>query len=287
MSKVMNADGLPAIELTEEQKYIFDTRGWLSVPGVLSDSDVAEMREFAYQMARDPKSVSEDERSSVGGPLQRLTDHPIVVGFMNEFVAYDPLASEDGYGFRCEGSFLTIRPWGPGNKTFQPHGGSGVFNFPGNHHTYHARPGKANSGLTRVVWELNPIVKGDGGTLFLSGSHKATFNRPQSTDNEDSPLWDSYECPAGSVLFFTEAITHAGVVWKTTARERCAVFNCYNTIGSKWHAWEPPEAVFQAMPSKRQSLFRHVYCQGNAINPGDKVNPGNSFFPRRVSNVVG
>jgi len=280
MSETLNAEGLPAIELTEEQKYIFDTRGWLSIPAVLSESDIAEMREFAYQMARDPKLIDEHERSPVGGPLQRLTDHPIVVGFMNEFVAYDPLSSDDGYGFRCEGSFLTIRPWGPGNKTFQPHGGSGMFNFPGNHHTYHTRPGKANSGLTRVVWELNPIVKGDGGTLFLSGSHKATFNRPLSTDDEDSPLWDSYECPAGSVLFFTEAITHAGVVWKTTERERCAVFNCYNTIGSKWHSWEPPEAVFQAMPSKRQSLFRPVYCQGNAVDPGDKKKTGNAFFPR-------
>lgn len=287
MSKTLNADGLPAVELTEEQKYIFDTKGWLSIPGVLGESDVEEMRDFAYQMARDKESIPEHERSPIGGPLQRLTDHPVVVGFMNEFVAYDPLASGDGYGFRCEGSFLTIRPWGPGNKEFKPHGGSGMFNFPGNHHTYHVRPGKANSGLTRVVWELNPIVKGDGGTLFLSGSHKATFDRPKSTDDENSPLWDTYECPAGSVLFFTEAITHAGVVWKTTERERCAVFNCYNTIGSKWHSFEPPQAVLEAMPPKRQSLFRPVYCQGNAVSLGDKANPGNSFFPRREPKPVG
>lgn len=282
MSKTINADGLPTVELTEEQKYIFDTKGWLSIPGVLSESDIQEMRDFAYQMARDKDAISEHERSPVGGPLQRLIDHPVVVGFMNEFVAFDSLASDDGYGFRCEGSFLTVRPWGPGNKEFRPHGGSGMFNFPGNHHTYHVRPGKANSGLTRVVWELNPIVKGDGGTLFLSGSHKATFDRPKSTDDENSPLWDSYECPAGSVLFFTEAITHAGVVWKSTERERCAVFNCYNTIGSKWHSFEPPEAVLEDMPPKRQSLFRPVYCQGNAVAPGDKAQAGNSFFPRRV-----
>jgi hypothetical protein len=287
MSKTTNADGLPAITLTEEQKYIFDTRGWLSIPAVLDESDITEMRDFAYRMAREPESIPEHERSSVGGPLQRLLDHPSVVGFMNEFVAYDPLASDDGYGFRCEGSFLTLRPWGPGNKTFRPHGGSGMFNFPGNHHTYHSLPGKANSGLTRVVWELNPIVKGDGGTLFLSGSHKATFNRPLSTDNEDSPLWDSYECPAGSVLFFSEAITHAGVVWKSEERERCAIFNCYNTIGSKWHAWEPPEAVSAALPSKRQSLFRPVHCDRNVVGPSDKNNPGNAFFPRREPEPVG
>ncbi|MDA0709745.1 MAG: phytanoyl-CoA dioxygenase family protein, partial [bacterium] len=281
MADAPNADGLPAVELTDEQKYLFDTRGWLCIPGVLGADEIEEMRAFAYQLARDPKPIPDSQRSPVGGPLQRLTDHPVLVGFMNEFLAYQPLASDEGYGFRLEGTFLTIRPWGPGNKRFTPHGGSGMLNFPGNHHTYHVRPGKANSGLTRAVWELNPIVKGDGGTLFLTGSHKAAFERPGATNREDCPLWDTYECPAGSVLFFTEAITHSGVEWKSTERERCAIFNCYNTIGSKWHSWEPPQEVFDAMPPKRQTLFRPVYCQNNTVKPGDSKDPGNAFFPRR------
>jgi len=121
----------------------------------------------------------------------------------------------------------------------------------------------------------------------LTGSHKAAFDRPLSTDDENSPIWDSYECPAGSVLFFTEALTHAGAVWKSTDRERCAIFNCYNTIGSKWHAWGPPEAVLEAMPAKRQSLFRPVHCENNAVNPGEKANPGNAIYPRREPEPVG
>lgn len=269
-NSVLNADSLPAVDPTEEQKYIFDTQGWVAIPGVLDDGDVKEMRNFAYQLAKDPESLPDHERSPVGGPLQRLTDHPLVVGFMNEFVAYEPLASDSGYGFRQEGCFLTIRPWGRGNKQFGPHGGSGMFNFPGNHHTYHTRPGKVNSGLTRVVWELNEVFEGDGGTLFLSGSHKAAFDRPTSTNREDSPLWDTYSCPAGSVLFFTEAITHSGVVWKSKQRERCAVFNCYNTIGSRWHSWSPPDAVLEVMPQKRQTLYRDVWCQNNTVDPNQE-----------------
>lgn len=104
-----NADGLPAIALTEEQKYFFDLRGWMLLPSVLSDDEIAEMKEFCYRLHRDRESVPLAQRSSVGGPLQRLTDHPIVVGFMNEFVSYAPLATEHGYGFRHEGTFLTIR----------------------------------------------------------------------------------------------------------------------------------------------------------------------------------
>jgi hypothetical protein len=280
METVLNADGLPAVELTEEQKFIFDAKGWVAIPGVLSHDDLTEMRDFAYQLAKDPESIPEDQRSSMGGPLQRLTDHPIVVGFMNEFVAYEPLASPDGYGFRHEGSFLTIRPLGPANKEFRPHGGRGAFNFPGNHHTYHASPGRVNSGLTRCVFELNDVQAGDGGTLFLSGSHKSAFERPKSTNLEDSPLWDTYSCLPGTVLFFTEAITHSAVVWKSEERERCAIFNCYNTIGSRWHQWSPPDAVFEALPLKRQSMYRPTWCDRNRVNPGDQVHPGNAYVPR-------
>ena len=39
--------------------------------------------------------------------------------------------------------------------------------------------GRVHSGLTRVVWELNPVTKASGGTRFLSGSHKAAFIPPE------------------------------------------------------------------------------------------------------------
>ena len=34
-----NSDGLPVIDPTDEQKYLFDTRGWILVPGLLSETD--------------------------------------------------------------------------------------------------------------------------------------------------------------------------------------------------------------------------------------------------------
>jgi hypothetical protein len=258
-----NADNVSITPLTEEQRYLFDTRGWLLFPSVLSDSDIEEMRDFCYRLQEQPESIPENERSTVGGPLQKLTDHPIVVGFMNEFVAHGDLASEDCYGFRLEGSFLALRKVGYDN--FGPHGGSGMLNFPGNSHTYHIRHGHANSGLTRVVWELNPVRKGRGGTLFLTGSHKAAFQPPSSISDPQSPLWDSYSCPAGSILIFTEAISHTGSAWTNESNDRVAIFHCYNTIGNKWHKWEPPQKVLEAMPPKRRTLFRPVYCQDNLI----------------------
>ena len=263
-----NADGLEAIYFTEEQRYLFDTRGWLAIPGVLDPEEAAEMREFCVRLRNERESIPEKHRSSIGGPLERLTDHPLVLGFMNEFLAHPPLATDEGYGFRLENSFLSYRVAGSGK--FEPHGGSGFLNFPGNSHEYHISRGKAHSGLTRVVWELSPVEHRKGGTVFLTGSHKAAFPPPASTGDESSPLWDTYACPAGSVLFFTEAITHSQAHW-TMETDRVAIFSCYNTIGAKWHEWEPHPDHLAEMPPLRRTLFRGVYCQNNSVGPGYRM----------------
>ena len=259
----LNSAGLPPVWLTEEQRYIFDTKGWVCIPGILDEFAVAEMRQHCLQLVNEKDSICEPHRSSIGGPLEQLIDHPAVLGFMNEFVAHDSVASEQGYGFRLEGSFLAHRKLASTN--FSPHGGSGIFQAPGNSHTYSCWPGKVNSGLTRCVWELNPVKAFSGGTLFLSGSHKAAFEMPSSALNENSRLWESYKCPAGSVLFFTEAITHTGATWTDDEHERIAVFNCYNTINAKWHNWEPNPRHVAMMSQLRQSLFRGVYCDANDL----------------------
>ena len=262
-----NADGLPSIPLTEEQKYLFDTRGWMLIPGVLSEVEIEEMREFCYKLHNEPDSLPLAQRSSVGGPLQKLIDHPVVVGFMNEFLAYGDLATEHGYGFGLDGTFLTIR--GNGHDNYGPHGGGGMFQLAGNSHTYDCLPGAVNSGLTRVVWELNPVHKGDGGTLFLTGSHKAAFPTPKSViEDRHSPLWEDYDCPAGSCVIFTEAITHSGTRWINAERDRVAIFNCYNAVNARWHSWRPHPELLADMPPLRRTLFRAVCCQDNDVQAG-------------------
>jgi len=259
-----NAEGLPTMPLSEEQRFVFDTRGWLLLPALLTDEQTTAMRDFCYRLKSDPDSIPAHHRSSIGGPLEHLCDHPAVVGFMDEFVS-NGYAGEDCYGFRLESTFSTIRKKGDGS--FQPHGGRGMMNFPGNSHTYHMHHDRAHSGLTRVVWELNPVQRGEGGTLFLTGSHKGAFPPPASAAEPDCDLWEAYECPAGSALIFTEAITHTGARWENAQVDRVAIFNCYNVVGNKWHKWEPHPQQLEEMPFKRQTLFRPVHCQDNVPSP--------------------
>ena len=69
-----NADGLTPLELSEEQKFLFDTRGWLMIPGVLTENEIEEAREFCYRLQKDPASIPVEHRSSIGGPLIKLAD---------------------------------------------------------------------------------------------------------------------------------------------------------------------------------------------------------------------
>jgi ectoine hydroxylase-related dioxygenase (phytanoyl-CoA dioxygenase family) len=116
-----------------------------------------------------------------------------------------------------------------------------------------------HAGLTRVVWELNEVGPGDGGTLLLSGSHKAAFPLPDALSDRDSPLWETYSCPAGSVLIFTEALCHSGARWNNEQRDRLSVFTCYNTVNAKWGKGRPTSEVIESMPPKRRTLFRGVW----------------------------
>ncbi|NKB68273.1 MAG: hypothetical protein GKR89_14520 [Candidatus Latescibacteria bacterium] len=270
-----NADGLPVVAPTDKQKYDFDRNGWLSVPAVLSVDECAEMRDFAQRLAQDPESLPEHERCSLGGPLQKLADHPVVVGFLNEFLAYPPLANSDSYGFRLDTSHLLWRSVDQPGK-FKPHNGNGLFRLPWESHFYRCIPGKAWSGLTRVVWELNPVKKGHGGTLFVPASHKAAYPAPQTIGQEDSEMWETYECPAGSLVFFTESITHSAQHWTNPDNDRLAVFNLYNIVATRWHSWLPPAKLVESMPPLRQSLFREAYNE-----------KADTFFPRTTPYMDG
>jgi len=138
-----------------------------------------------------------------------------------------------------------------------------MFRLPGDCHTYDCIPGKVQCGLTRVVWELNPVEETDGATLFISGSHKAAFTAPNSATGLDSPLWDRYSCPAGSVIFFTEALTHSGQPWTNPDYDRMAIFNAYNAVNIRWSMSRPRPGHLDTLPPKRRSLFREAYTKGN------------------------
>ena len=269
------------VPMTSEQKFFFDLRGWILLPAVLSEDEIEETKEEVYAGAR----------QSYEGALQKLLDHPAIVGILNEILSEDPFVKDDCYGFRCEGSFTTVRP--PGwSKSERGDGGLPHVVRPpqqANAMRYQVAGGKIFAGLTRVVWELEEVKAGTGGTSFLSGSHKAHFNYggpdPYRPNISDSPwegsmraIMEDYSCPPGSVVIFTESLVHAANDWTNPDNPRCAVFNCYNSIWAQWHRLNLSHETIAAMPPKRQSLFRGTW----AIGGGPEGNRGYSLDNRTV-----
>jgi len=242
---------IKAVALTAEQKFVFDLKGWIAIPGVLTAEETDTIRDHIITLKEDPESLDPLDRYSLSGPSQILLDHPVVVGVLREILAGD--RSDSCYGFRCENSFPVVRS--TDYTGLDPHGGgAGVGIF-----AYNCVNGRIFSGLTRVVWELNAVEPGDGGTLFMSGSHKANFGVHASHMRMDSPMFESYECPPGSVVIFSEAVCHAGPKWTNAERKRISVFNCYAPAEAQYHKLNLPQEVVEAMPAVRQTLFRGVW----------------------------
>jgi len=237
--------------MTEEQKFFFDLKGWILIPAVLSEAEIKPIRRHVL-----------DGGSGFTGPAAELIDHPVVVDVLTDLLAFGN-APEGHYDFRCEGVFTTVRQagWAPAG-TDKPHGGKWLGPT-----CYQQQGDRLFSGLTRVIWELNPVHEGDGGTLFLSGTHKANFPFPPAVLEADNPHLETYSCPAGSLFIFTESLMHAGTEWKNPDVDRVSLFYAYNSLQAQFHKMNLSHELISQMPPKRQSLFRGVWQHDFSIQP--------------------
>ncbi|MDP6037965.1 MAG: phytanoyl-CoA dioxygenase family protein [Candidatus Latescibacteria bacterium] len=253
------------IPMTDEQKFFFDLHGWILLPSVLSEPEIEEMKAEVYGGAR----------QNYEGSLQKQLDHPAIVGILSEILSEEPFARDECYSFRCESSFTTVRPSGWSKSERRDNGLPHVVRPPqqANAMRYQVAGNKIYAGLTRVVWELEEVKAGQGGTSFLSGSHKAHFNyggpNKYQPNIKDSPweenmraAMDEYSCPPGSVVIFTESLIHAANDWTNPDNPRCAVLNCYNSIWAQWHRLNLSHEKIEAMPPKRRTLFRGTWAIG-------------------------
>lgn len=264
-----------ALPMTDEQRFFFDLRGWILLPAVLSAAEIKTMKSEVYAVAEPRQHQYINPNQSYQGALQTLLDHPAIAGILSEILAEEPFLSDEAYAFRCENSFITIRPPGWSKMERRDRGLPHVVRPPqqANAMRYQVAGNKIFAGLTRVVWELEEVKAGHGGTSFLSGSHKAHFSyggrdpmRPNISDSswetEIRAMMEDYSCPAGSAVIFTESLLHAANDWTNPDNPRCAVFNCYNSLWAQWHRLNLDHEIIQAMPPKRRTLFRGVWQIG-------------------------
>ena len=178
---------------------------------------------------------------------------------------------------------------------WRPHAGSSMqpsFN-------YHTGPnGQIFAGMTRVVWEVAEVVKGKGGTCLMPGSHKAGLGMlhfqasavgtearcsqiqaecntgqscarigswpPEGDESFDNGLWETYGCPPGSLIVFSEAVRHTGSAWTHADNARCAILMAYNHQSMRFHEPKPcmNADVIAGLTPTRQDFFKDVWMLG-------------------------
>ncbi|MDE0020829.1 MAG: phytanoyl-CoA dioxygenase family protein [Candidatus Poribacteria bacterium] len=245
------------MKMTDEERFRFDLNGYLLRPAILSQDEIDAIIDQIDRIKHDPESLPPEHRAVPGGPSSVLIDHPMVIGVLQDII---------GPEIRLESSFCIWRHKGQsagGLHGGGPSQGDPIFG-------YRVRNGRIHAGMVRVAFELTAVSKEDGGTHFIPGSHKSNFpmhpDHMSLEDGKRSPFLTSYDCPAGSALFFTENLCHAGPEWKRDT-PRVTVFNAYAHLATHWHRLTIPPAVLNALPREKQAYFREPWVADFRTRP--------------------
>ena len=243
--------------MTDEEKFRFDLTGFLVRPAILETDEIAAIVEQIDRIKHDPESLPPEHRSVPGGPSSLLIDHPKVTEVLHELIGPD---------VRLEGTFCVWRS--KGERHGELHGGG-----PGQIDPifgYRCANGRIHAGMVRVVFELTDVTKQDGATHFIPGSHKANFSmHPDHMSLEEgkrSEFLTTYECPAGSAIFFTENLCHAGPPWERDT-PRVAVLNAYAHLATHWHRLTIAPEVMAGLPRQKQAWFREPWIADFRTSP--------------------
>ena len=232
--------------MTESERFHFDLAGFVVRPAILAADEIEAIFDQIDRIKHDPDSLPPAHRAVPGGPSSVLIDHPRVVDVLHDIIGREIRLESSGSVWRSKGEAHGDLHGGG------PQQGDPIFG-------YRVNNGRIHAGMVRVVFELTDVAKDDGGTHFIAGSHKSNF--PMHPDHmslepgKRSPFLTTYECPAGSAIFFTENVCHAGPEWRRDT-PRVAVLNAYAHLATHWHRLTLPAEVLESLPREKQAYFR-------------------------------
>ncbi len=232
--------------MTESERFHFDLAGFVVRPAILAADEIEAIVDQIDRIKHDPDSLPPAHRAVPGGPSSVLIDHPRVVDVLHDIIGPEIRLESSGSVWRSKGEAHGDLHGGG------PQQGDPIFG-------YRVNNGRIHAGMVRVVFELTDVAKDDGGTHFIAGSHKSNF--PMHPDHmslepgKRSPFLTTYECPAGSAIFFTENLCHAGPEWRRDT-PRVAVLNAYAHLATHWHRLTLPAEVLESLPREKQAYFR-------------------------------
>ena len=108
-----------------------------------------------------------------------------------------------------------------------------------------------------MAWNLADAGPGVGGFACIPGSHKSHYKMPREIhdDPERAPCVVVPEAPAGSVILFSEALTHGTAAWHGPHQRRSLLYKyCVSHMAWTSKRVQPPANV--ELTPRQRILFR-------------------------------
>ena len=241
----------------ETQQYLFDLQGYLVLKDVLSPEEVS-----AFNQQLDEQEVP------AAGQTIRFGSAPEGSGFLDWGRSFCDLLDHPRImpilRFRLGDSFRLDRIYGmcmhegmPRGQLHSDYGAScpTAGSQPGEYYPFRAN--QIYDGFIVVAWSLADAGPGLGGFCCVPGSHKSNYKLPQPI--ADAPEGTSCvvipRAPAGSVILFTEALTHGTAAWHAKHERRSLLYKyCVSHMAWTAQRVQLPEQV--ELTPRQEILFR-------------------------------
>ncbi len=230
----------------EMQQYLFDLQGYLVIENALTPAEVVDLNTLLDQQNL-PKTAKGNRFGAApqgsgflgwGQPFCTLLDHPAIMPILR---------------FRLGDCFRLDRLYG---MSMQERAGRGQLHsdYGASSFTTGAQPGiyyrppetELVNGFVVVAWSLADAGPDHGGFCCIPGSHKSNFKMPQRIQDrpEDTPCVVIPNAPAGSVILFTESLTHGTASWRGPHDRRSLLYKyCVSQISWTNKRVQSPAAI--------------------------------------------
>ena len=217
--------------MNDEDRYLFDLQGYLTVPGAIPP-ELLERLNHQLDLGIQQETEPEMRTHRFGSLLERdaafreLIDLPSVVDVLTDILGPD---------FRLDHTYADVIRSGDGPIGTVLHGGAVPFRS-SEYYTV-TTSGQIRSGLVAVGFNLRDVGPDDGGFACVPGSHKSAFAFPQDWKqlSELHPCVRRVTGPAGTAVIFTEALVHGTLPWRGADERRTAFFK-YSPASLSWSA---------------------------------------------------
>ncbi len=279
----------------EMQQYLFDLNGYLVIENALSADEVADLNRLIDEQNLPPpaKSPRFGSAPTLGASLLKpettVPDTraikrqagPIGAGFLDWGKPFCDLLDHPaimpvlrlrlGDAFRLDRLYGMYMLKGMSYGGLHADYGASAVNEDAQPGEYYAfRSNQIYEGFIVVAWALSDSGGEHGGFCCIPGSHKSHYKLPKqiSDNHEASPHVALPRMPAGSVILFSEALTHGTAEWKAEHERRTLLCKyCVSHLAWTSKRVEAPTSV--ELTPRQQILLRE---------PGDPIRHFPSLF---------